>query len=319
MILSSGVIGLLAVESALFGMAIIANLNSSKIAKKWNFSSTNQLQYELEKRAFFVSSTINLLLYAKLVLIFYLIYLLDSLVPYVKAAMCAVGVINATNSGWWLLIIKIFNLYLFGLWLLTDRLDKQKLDYPYTRLKFRAFLGLFVLLLLEYLLLLNTFLSLDTQRVVSCCSITFANSNLINQMIELSRIKVGWILGLFFGIYLIAWLFRKRAIFIFGLISLLFGAIGLLGVIYFISPYIYELPTHNCPFCLIQKEYHYIGYPIYALLFSGSYFGVEYTFSKLVLKEHSNKDYYSLLFCSAFIALGFGVVLEYYFKNGTWL
>ena len=28
-----------------------------------------------------------------------------------------------------------------------------------------------------------------------------------------------------------------------------------------------QLPTHHCPFCLLQKDYHYIGYPLYISLF----------------------------------------------------
>ena len=42
----------------------------------------------------------------------------------------------------------------------------------------------------------------------------------------------------------------------------------------FISLYIYELPTHACPFCLLQKEYHYIGYPLYLTLLGGAITGI---------------------------------------------
>ncbi|MDP3214831.1 MAG: hypothetical protein Q8S73_12050, partial [Deltaproteobacteria bacterium] len=35
----------------------------------------------------------------------------------------------------------------------------------------------------------------------------------------------------------------------------------------FISLYIYELPTHHCPFCIIMEEYGYIGYLLYIPLF----------------------------------------------------
>ena len=42
----------------------------------------------------------------------------------------------------------------------------------------------------------------------------------------------------------------------------------------FISLYIYELPTHACPFCLLQKDYHYIGYPLYLTLLGGAITGI---------------------------------------------
>ena len=30
-----------------------------------------------------------------------------------------------------------------------------------------------------------------------------------------------------------------------------------------------ELPTHHCPFCILQQEYGYIGYPLYLTLMTG--------------------------------------------------
>jgi hypothetical protein len=41
-----------------------------------------------------------------------------------------------------------------------------------------------------------------------------------------------------------------------------------------LSLYIYQLPTHHCPFDMIQKQYSFIGYPIYVSLFSAVYFGL---------------------------------------------
>jgi hypothetical protein len=41
-----------------------------------------------------------------------------------------------------------------------------------------------------------------------------------------------------------------------------------------VSCYIYELPTHHCPFCILQKEYGYIGYLIYLTLLGGAIAGL---------------------------------------------
>ena len=49
--------------------------------------------------------------------------------------------------------------------------------------------------------------------------------------------------------------------------------VGISAVVGVISVYYYELPTHHCPFCLLQGEYHYIGYPLYLALFSGGVTG----------------------------------------------
>jgi hypothetical protein len=69
------------------------------------------------------------------------------------------------------------------------------------------------------------------------------------------------------GIYFLR---RRRGGYLFALMSAGSFVISLLSIISFISLYFYELPTHHCPFCILQKEYGYIGYPLYvALLGSG--------------------------------------------------
>ena len=50
--------------------------------------------------------------------------------------------------------------------------------------------------------------------------------------------------------------------------------ISIASLVSFISIYIYELPTHHCPFCFLQKEYGYIGYALYLLLMAGGLAGM---------------------------------------------
>ena len=46
------------------------------------------------------------------------------------------------------------------------------------------------------------------------------------------------------------------------------------SLISFISLYIYELPSHHCPFDILQGEYGYIGYPLYLSLLGGGLAGM---------------------------------------------
>jgi len=50
--------------------------------------------------------------------------------------------------------------------------------------------------------------------------------------------------------------------------------VSLASIFSFISVYFYELPTHHCPFCILQKEYGYVGYPIYIALLGGTISGI---------------------------------------------
>jgi hypothetical protein len=45
--------------------------------------------------------------------------------------------------------------------------------------------------------------------------------------------------------------------------------VSVAALISFIALYFYELPTHHCPFCILQREYGYVGYLIYATLLLG--------------------------------------------------
>jgi hypothetical protein len=49
----------------------------------------------------------------------------------------------------------------------------------------------------------------------------------------------------------------------------LFFLVACISFVSFISLYFYELPTHHCPFCVLQREYGYVGYLLYAALLAG--------------------------------------------------
>ena len=55
--------------------------------------------------------------------------------------------------------------------------------------------------------------------------------------------------------------------------SLTFG-IAIVALISFFCLYFYELPTHHCPFCILQKEYGHVGYALYVTLLGGGLAGM---------------------------------------------
>jgi hypothetical protein len=50
--------------------------------------------------------------------------------------------------------------------------------------------------------------------------------------------------------------------------------VALTAVISVISLYIYQMPSHHCPFCILQSEYHFVGYPIYFVILTAAITGV---------------------------------------------
>ena len=59
-----------------------------------------------------------------------------------------------------------------------------------------------------------------------------------------------------------------------GLMSGVIFAVSIISIISFISVYFYEMPSHHCPFCIVQKEYGFIGYPLYMTLLLGTVTGL---------------------------------------------
>jgi hypothetical protein len=51
-------------------------------------------------------------------------------------------------------------------------------------------------------------------------------------------------------------------------------AVSVIAMFSFISAYIYESPSHHCPFCMLQGEYGYVGYPLYLALLGGTITGL---------------------------------------------
>ena len=82
----------------------------------------------------------------------------------------------------------------------------------------------------------------------------------------------------------------------------------------FFGTYIYELPSHHCPFCYLQDDYYFIGYFLYATLFLG-------TFNGLVVIFKNEMKYYnlSMFFNSLYLIIVSFYVVFYYLRNGVFL
>ncbi len=53
-----------------------------------------------------------------------------------------------------------------------------------------------------------------------------------------------------------------------------FLGLATVAIITVFSSYIYAMPYHNCPFCILKPEYHYIGFVLYFTLIPAAFFGL---------------------------------------------
>jgi len=99
----------------------------------------------------------------------------------------------------------------------------------------------------------------------------------------------------------------------------MFLIFSIIALIVFFSPYVYELPTHRCPFCLLQKDYYYVGYLLYTLLFSGTFYGMGGAVLSLLSKGNMRFSRLSLGLNAFYLFLISTYPIVYFIRNGVWL
>lgn len=253
--------------------------------------------------------------------LFFFLYFIDSLAPTVPGAMCAVGVLNSTPYGSYLIIMKVLNLFLLGYWFTINRFDLKTYGFIYTRIKYWFLVFIIVMLVLEIILEVNLFDSISPTKIVSCCGSVFGGEPKFFNNLYLD-LKDSWsvliFLLVFFGM-LLSYIFKKLKLY--GILSLIFLIVAVYSLIDFFSTYIYELPTHRCPFCILQKDYYYIGYLLYFLLLTGTFLGSSVFVLNRIMDYTTGLKWskISLYLSTSYLLIVFYYVISYYFRTGRWL
>lgn len=302
---------LLNVIFLLFGL--IAFWLSLKIYFFWDIDSTSQKQYRLERESFLATTIIKFIFSLKIPLFLFFIFTLDKISTVLKGAMCGAGVVDATHYGIYLMVLKVLNIYLFAFWLKLNFWDIKDINQPYTKKKSLFYIFLFLLLLLEIALEFLMFNAIEIDKIVSCCGSIYSNSS-SSTLSSIFLIDYKIIITIFYSNFLFMLIFYKNR-YAYSTLNLIFIVISLISLILFFSPYIYELPTHHCPFCILQKDYFYVGYFIYAFLFIGTFYGILVAF----FDDYKFSFKISLLFNLLYVILLTIYVVWYYIKNGVFL
>lgn len=255
-----------------------ASLFGLQILRHWDIQSGSERQLMLERRTHLISTLLTWLFVLCVFCSFLFIYTGDHLHSLFVGAMCAAGTLNVNAYGYPLLVIKILNLCLCGVWLIINAIDKKGTDYPLIRSKYRFLIVITAMLVIETLLQLNYFQNLKADVITSCCGTLFSSDtqtvagglSALPPVTATVLLFLGVVILLRIGIH---FLISGRGAQLFGWISAGMLVIGIAAVVAVISVYYYALPTHHCPFCLLQKEYYYIGYPLYLTLFMGAVTG----------------------------------------------
>jgi len=273
------VIALLASSVAITGLVLYSARLGVTILRRWDLTSGSELQLALERRTYLVSTILTNAFAFQVVSLFLLVFTADRLHTQFVGAMCAAGTFNVDPSGYPALLLKLATFVLAGLWLILNHVDTRAWDYPLVRVKYAALLMLAPVLLVELVVQGDYLLSLEPNVITSCCGSLFT-SDAHGVAADLAALPARPTAIAFFAVLgatclsgLMFWRWRRGGY----LVALLAAAslvVSLAAVISFISPYVYDMPSHHCPFDVLQAGYHWIGYPLYLLLGGGTLAGM---------------------------------------------
>lgn len=312
MILSPEILTIYILDVLFFVFGSIALFLSVKIYLNYDRDSSDTLQYTLERQSYLASTIIKYIFALKVPLFLFFIFTLDKLSNVLSGAMCGAGVLDSMEFGSFLIAVKLLNIYLFAFWLILNNDDVNQEAQPYMRLKFALFIAFFTLFVVEILLEFYTFYNFEVDKLVSCCGTLYSSSSTsaVSEIFAIDNVIIVSIFYINFVFIVLSYFLKSK--YAYALSNLIFIVVSIISLIMFFGTYIYELPSHHCPFCYLQSDYYYVGYLVYTLLFLGTFYGLMVLFRQMYMKV-------SFISNLLFVILVSLYVVFYYLKNGVFL
>lgn len=279
MILHPPVIALVAGSLLTSAMLLYATFYGVQILRHWDIDSGSELQLNLERRTYLISTLVSYAFAFQLLSFFLFIFTADDLRLLFTGAMCAVGSLFVNAYGYPTLILKLANFLLAGLWLVLNHADNMGRDYPLIRRKYLLLLCITPVILAETIVQALYFLGLNPNVITSCCGSLFSVTapGIGSELASLPRIPAEIAFAVVMATTLVSggfYYLKGKGGILFSAASAVLFVVSIVALISFICPYLYEIPTHHCPFCILQKEYRYVGYILYGTMLVGSVTGM---------------------------------------------
>ncbi|WP_373035538.1 hypothetical protein [Sulfurimonas sp.] len=319
MILTPEVLAIFILNAIFAFFGIIAFILSVKIYLGWDLNSVSKAQYKLEKLSYLGATIIKYIFIIKVPLFLFFIFTLDKISNVLTGAMCGAGVVDATEYGVPLFILKIINLYIFAYWIVLHNEDMKHENQPFVKQKFGFFILAFFLFIAELIVEGIMFGSIEIDKMVSCCGTLYSSSS-TSAISSIFTLDTALLLSFFYGTFLlIIFFYILKNKYLFAISNAFFVIISLITLIVFFGTYIYELPSHHCPFCFLQSDYYFVGYLIYTLLFFGTFYGLVVGFIDSSKQDRDKNYIMSLIFNTLYVILLSSFVMIYFIKNGVLL
>ncbi len=281
MILHPGILALIVGSTIVLLMLAYAAVVGGIIVRHWDLASSSAAQLALERKTYLISTIMNYVLGFLILSAFLFLYTVDDIHQLFVGAMCATGSLNANPVGWYALVSKIVVFFLAGLWIALNYIDQQVENYPLVRLKYSLLIVFLPVVGLDLFLQVRYFTGLDPDIITSCCGSLFSESG-PGVASSLAALPVRPTMAVFYTGFILFFVVSTLCLrspkgflrYVHAATAAALFLIALAAVVSFVSIYIYELPTHHCPFDIVQRHYNFIGYPLYLSLFGGCFFGL---------------------------------------------
>ncbi len=305
-------------------LIMVACRTAFRVLRYWEPASDSNTQIQLEGEIWLSSALVKYGLALQIVSLLVFILSADHFCQVIAGAMCATGSLTANDYGIPALVVKLAGVFVYGFWLVVHQLDIRSEEYPLVRFKFIYLLCLFPLLLADSGLQTMYLAGLKPDIITSCCGVIFENgggttSNLLAGVDQGNTLLVFYliVLLLFFLGGMGLWLRNNIFSALYGLGIVFFFGLALLTITTVMSSYIYAMPFHKCPFCIIKPEYNHIGLFIYASLIIATFSGLTQLLLPLARRPAVSRSVASFrrffLVVSLVFLLVFGVLASYHY------
>lgn len=279
MILDSWSIALITCSVITLVLGAVGSASGVRVIRSWDPGSDTELQIGLEERVWLAATLAQFALVVQVVSALLFIYAAGFFATILKGAMCAAGSLTANGYGLPALAVKIITIFLGALWIIVHRLDINCEDYPLTRFKSFWLLLLFPLLCLDAFLVVSYLASLEPEIITSCCGVLFGGADeggySLFDYTSPSRLAAmtamnGAVVAALSLLLLHPGNAAGKRMLIIGWTTIVgwvgFYLLSVLVITVVVSPSVYAMPHHRCPFDLFHYPYAAVGVPLYLFL-----------------------------------------------------
>ncbi len=299
----------------------IASRTAWRVLRYWNPASDTSLQISLENEIWLSSTLVEYALVIQFISLILFALAADAFCNVIIGAMCATGTLLANPFGMPALFVKLFGVFIYGIWITIHKLDVSVASYPFVRLKYYYFVIIIPLILFDLTLQTLYLINLSPEIITSCCGVIFGDDN-GNDGNLMGSLRLIPFLSTFYSLATI--------IIIIGVVTLkknskilsvaytiswiVFFILSLAGITSIFSSYIYAMPYHHCPFCILKPEYNYYGFLLYGSIIPGAILAVAVSVVTL-LPHHIELKSNIIHFRQVFVKISLVLLILFLFSS----